>query len=169
MPCSRTCWSCTATRRRSASPGVAAAVVAATQIAAGFLGPHMRRLFRRRTDAMILTTVVGALALGLLGWTTSFWVALALLIASELMEWAAHPMRQAYLNGLIPSAQRATVLSFDNLMASAGGVVAQPALGRMADVTGYARTYVACSVLYLAALPFLLLARRQNAPSDKVA
>ncbi len=148
--------------------GVAAAVVAATQIAAGFLGPHMRRLFRRRTDAMILTTVVGALALGLLGWTTSFWVALALLIASELMEWAAHPMRQAYLNGLIPSAQRATVLSFDNLMASAGGVVAQPALGRMADVMGYARTYVACSALYLAALPFLLLARRQNAPSDKV-
>jgi MFS family permease len=148
--------------------GVAAAVVAATQIAAGFLGPHMRRLFRRRTDAMILTTIVGALALGLLGWTTSFWVALALLIASELTEWAAHPMRQAYLNGLIPSAQRATVLSFDNLMASAGGVVAQPALGRMADVVGYARTYVACSVLYLAALPFLLLARRQNAPSDKV-
>ena len=148
--------------------GVAAAVVASSQVVAGFLAPKLRWLFRRRTDAMLLTTVIGAVALALLGWTTSFWVALALLIASELMEWMAHPMRQAYLNGLIPSAQRATVLSFDNLMGSAGGVVAQPALGRMADGFGYARTYVACSVLYLGALPFLLLARRRKAPSDRV-
>ena len=149
--------------------GVAAAVVASTQIAAGFAGPAMRRLFRRRTDAIILTTAIGAVVLALLGLVHSFWVALVLLIASELFEWASHPMRQAYLNGLIPSAQRATVLSFDNLMASAGGVVAQPALGRMADVHGYPRTYVACGVLYAAALPFLLLARRQKAPSDRVA
>ena len=40
--------------------------------------------------------------------------------------------RQAYLNGLIASEHRATVLSFDALMSSAGGVVAQPALGRVA-------------------------------------
>ena len=52
------------------------------------------------------------------------------------------PIRQAYLNGIIPSQQRATVLSFDNLMASAGGVVAQPALGRVADVWGYPSAYV---------------------------
>ena len=49
------------------------------------------------------------------------------------------PLRQAYVNGVIPSDQRATVLSFDNLMGSAGGVVAQPALGRAADVFGYGR------------------------------
>ena len=52
------------------------------------------------------------------------------------------PLRQAYLNGLIPSEQRATVLSFDSLMGSAGGVVAQPALGRVADVFGYATSYL---------------------------
>jgi len=32
------------------------------------------------------------------------------------------PVRQAFVNGLIPSEQRATVLSFDSLMGSAGGV-----------------------------------------------
>ncbi len=46
-------------------------------------------------------------------------------------------LRQAFVNGIIPSEQRATVLSFDNLMASAGGVVTQPALGRAADLWGY--------------------------------
>ena len=37
--------------------GLAAAVVAASQIVAGLLAPQVRRLFRRRTDAMLLTTV----------------------------------------------------------------------------------------------------------------
>ena len=43
---------------------------------------------------------------------------------------------------MIPSRQRATILSFDSLMTSAGGVWAQPALGRAADVWGYAPTYL---------------------------
>jgi hypothetical protein len=72
------------------------------------------------------------------------------------------------LNGCIPSAQRATVLSFDNLMASAGGAVAQPVLGRAADVWGYAFAYLACAVVQLASLPFLVLARRENAASDRI-
>ena len=40
------------------------------------------------------------------------------------------PIRQAYLNDMIPSQQRATVLSFDSLMGSSGGVVIQPVLGQ---------------------------------------
>ena len=78
----------------------------------------------------------------------------------------AMPIRQAYMNGIIPSEQRATVLSFDNLMASVGGVVAQPALGRAADVWGYPAAYLISAAIQLAAVPFLVLARRTNAPSD---
>jgi MFS family permease len=78
------------------------------------------------------------------------------------------PVRQAYINGLIPSAQRATVLSFDNLVGSAGGVVAQPALGRVADVAGYPAAYLVCAVIELAALPFMAFARRENAASDRI-
>ena len=55
---------------------------------------------------------------------------------------ATMPIRQAYMNGLIPSRERATILSFDSLMTSSGGVWAQPALGRAADVWGYAPTYL---------------------------
>ena len=78
------------------------------------------------------------------------------------------PIRQAYLNGIIPSQQRATVLSFDNLMGSAGGVAAQPALGRAADVWGYPAAYVLSAAIQLAAVPFLVLARRENAKSDRI-
>ena len=90
------------------------------------------------------------------------------LVIAELVDSACRPMRQAYLNGLIPSSQRATVLSFDNLMGSAGGVVAQPALGRVAALHGYGTAYVVSGLINAGALPFLLLARREHAPSDPI-
>jgi MFS family permease len=78
------------------------------------------------------------------------------------------PIRQTYINRIIPSQQRATVLSFDSLMSSAGGVAAQPALGRVADLYGYARSYVVCAAIQVLALPFLMLARREKAASDEI-
>ena len=81
---------------------------------------------------------------------------------------ASSPIRQTYLNGLIPSRQRATILSFDSMMDSTGGVWAQPVLGRVADVWGYAPSYLAGAGISLLSLPFLLLSRRQNAPADTI-
>ena len=63
---------------------------------------------------------------------------------------------------MIPSEQRATVLSFDNLMGSAGGVVTQPVLGRVADVYGYGASYIVAAGVQALALPFLVLARRET-------
>ena len=67
----------------------------------------------------------------------AFWVVLGLLVLWGLVFAAEMPIRQAYLNGMIPSKQRATVLSFDSLMGSTGGVVIQPVLGKSADVYSY--------------------------------
>jgi sugar phosphate permease len=69
---------------------------------------------------------------------------------------------------MIPSRQRATILSFDSMMASSGGVLAQPPLGRAADVWGYGTAYVISAGIAVLALPALALSRRQNAPSDTV-
>ena len=68
-------------------------------------------------------------------------------------------LRHAYLNGMIPSEQRATILSFDSLIGNAGGIVAQPALGRAADVWNYAVSYLFSAAVSALALPFLLRAR----------
>ena len=73
----------------------------------------------------------------LIGLIGSFWAAIVLIVIWGLAAAAARPIRQAYLNGMIPSAQRATILSFDSLMTSAGGIVAQPALGKAADAFSY--------------------------------
>ncbi|MGH8773868.1 MAG: MFS transporter [Jiangellaceae bacterium] len=146
--------------------GLAAAIIAGAQVVGGYLAPRIRLLFRKRTTPLILTVLVGTVMLGLLGVTDAFWVALALLVLWSLIEAAEMPIRQAYLNDMIPSKQRATVLSFDSLMGSSGGVVIQPVLGRSADVYSYATSFVFAAGIQLLAAPFLVASRRQRAAAD---
>lgn len=148
--------------------GLAAAIVAGAQIVGGLIVPFVRRLFSRRTHALILASLISVTMLALIGWTSTFWVAIVLLVVWALAFSAATPIRQAYLNGLIPSDQRATVLSFDALMGSAGGVVAQPVLGRVADLGSYSASYAVAAAIQLLAFPFLVLARREKAVSDPI-
>jgi MFS family permease len=149
--------------------GLAAALVAGAQIVGGLIVPQVRRLFRRRTDALIIGTVANFVLLVLIGLTSNFIFALVLLAAWALVFAVEGPLRQAFINGVIPSEQRATVLSFDSLMGSTGGVVLQPALGRTADVFGYAPSYVISAGIQALALPFIFLARREQASSDAIA
>jgi len=148
--------------------GLAAAIVAGAQILGGLTVARIRRLFKRRTDALILGGVLTVVLMALIGLTTSFVVALALMTVWCLIFAMTTPLRQAFINGLIPSQQRATVLSFDALIGSAGGVVAQPALGRTADVFSYGTSYVVAAAIQALAIPFSILARRENASSDPI-
>ena len=146
--------------------GAVAAVIAGTQILAGLAAPGLRRLFARAYERAglpvdrhrpLLAAPRNYLAIRAGAGTGG---------RLELQLLGGHAGRQTYLNGLIPSSERATVLSFDNLMSSAGGVVAQPALGRVADVAGYPAAYLVSAAVQALALPFLVLARKENAPSN---
>jgi MFS family permease len=154
--------------RSYAIAGIAAAIVAATQIAGGFLVPYARLLFRLRTSLLVAGSVATTAALVGIGLVPSFVAALALLAVWGIVFAGSTPVRQAYINDLIPSESRATVLSFDNLMSSSGGVLVQPALGRSADVWGYATSYVIAGAVELVTVPFIVLARREKAASDPI-
>jgi len=146
--------------------GLSAALLAAAQIVGGLVTPWIRRLFARRTSVLLGTLGLSSVAVLLIGLIPNFWAVLALVVAWGMFGAAAAPVRQAYLNGMIPSQQRATILSFDSLMASTGGVVAQPALGRAADVWGYPFSYVLSAAISALALPFVWLSRREQSPAD---
>jgi MFS family permease len=148
--------------------GLAAAVVAGAQILGGLAAPFIRRRFRRRTSALIAISSVASLTLALVGLIEHFWVVLAMTVVWGLTYAASLPIRQAYLNNCLPSRQRATILSFDSMMGSTGGVWAQPPLGRAADVWGYGPSYLISAGISLLALPALALSRRENSPADFV-
>ena len=148
--------------------GLVAAIVAGAQILGGLAAPWIRNRFGRRTSALLATAALSSLTLALIGVVDSFWAVLALIVVWGLLFAASRPIRQTYLNGLIPSRERATILSFDSMMSSTGGVWTQPVLGRAADLWGYAPSYVIGAGISALALPFLALSRRQNAPADMV-
>ena len=135
--------------------GMAAAIVAGAQIVGGLIVPYAGKLFAKRTTLFVAVTSVSVLSLALIGLVGNFWFVLAMLAVWAIMFAAITPVRQSYINGLIPSKQRATILSADNMLTSMGGVVSQPALGKTAELWGYPASYLGSAAFQLVALPFL--------------
>jgi MFS family permease len=146
--------------------GVSASIVAGAQIVGGLLVPHASRLFHRRTSLLIAGVILSSAALLVIGLVENFWLVLIFLAIWAVAWSAAMPVRQAYVNGIVPSEQRATVLSADNLLGSLGGVISQPGLGRVAEVWGYPASYIATSLVQFLAMPFIALAKGAKAKSD---
>jgi MFS family permease len=142
--------------------GLVAAIVAGAQIVGGMTVPYLRRLFTRRTSALVFDALASVLLFACIALTQSLLLVILIVMLWGYLSAAVRPMRQAYLNDHIPSAQRATVLSFDSLMGSSGGIVIQPALGRAADLWGYATSFMSAAVIEVLALPFLLRARERS-------
>lgn len=146
--------------------GLAAAVLSLAQVGGGLLAPRIRSLFAKRTSMMLVAGLISIGTLVALGLNSMFWPAVVLLVVWGFVFAVAGPVRQAYLNDMIPSKQRATVLSFDSLFGSLGGVFIQPALGRAADLQGYGPSLVIGAVVQLIGVPFLLASRRQKDRAD---
>ena len=153
--------------------GIAAAVFALAQIVGGSAVRLVRKVFATRTSVLAGQVVVGALALigaGLAEWLdipVGFWVAIVLLTITALVGALATPLQQAFLNDSIPSEQRATVLSFVSLTGSAGGVVTQPVLGKVADVYSLGIGYIVAGGIYVLGLPFMIAVRRMGLAADR--
>jgi MFS family permease len=146
--------------------GLAAAVVAGSQMLGGVAAGRVRSLVRRRTTVILVGMFVGALLLAAIGLVRSFPLALGLLVLAGVVEAAVVPVRQSLLNDVVPSAQRATLLSADSLISGVGGVVVQPILGRVADVWSYGTSYIVGAGIQLLALPLLQLTRREAPGAD---
>ena len=146
--------------------GIAASIVAGAQIVGGVLVPYAGRIFAKRTTFFVIATVISVAALAAIAIFSNFYLVLAVFAVWSLIFAATTPIRQSYLNELLPSQQRATILSTDNMLASAGGVFAQPILGKTADIYGYPASYIGSAIFQFFALPFLALAWREKARSD---
>ncbi len=147
--------------------GIAAAIFAGSSIVGGALAPVVRRAVRRRTTVLIASVAVSSAVLVAFFFVNQLWLAIVLLAAWGLTTSVAQPAQRSYLNDMIPSAQRATVLSFHSLLGSAGGIGTQPALGRAADLNGYGFSLLLGGVISACALPFLALSRAQRDPADE--
>ena len=112
--------------------------------------------------------MISVVSLVLIALAGNFWIVLVVLAVWSVVFSATGPIRQTYMNGIVPSAQRATVLSADNMLTSVGGVVCQPGLGKVADIWGYPTSYLGSAAFQILALPFIFFAKREKAKSDPI-
>jgi MFS family permease len=97
----------------------------------------------------------------------AFGVFIVLLIGFGLLSGIGGPIRQAYINEHIPSAQRATVLSFDSFFGDIGAVVGQVGLGYAAQAASKAMAYTIGGAVYFLAAPLYRRAGKASGPSRR--
>jgi len=152
--------------------GVVQSVAAGVTIAgAGLVGVVMGKGATRRPAAVVLAlgslvsaaSVLGIAAVGLLripAGVLPAGIAIALWFGWSLMFGLLMPVRSAFINEHIPSAQRATVLSLDSLFGDAGGSLGQPALGWIATVVGLPVAWALSSIAFAGGAPLYARAGR---------
>lgn len=146
--------------------GVIAALVSLATIAGNSLVEWFTRFCGRRTTLLMWAAVVQTVAIIGVGLAGSFWLAVALYLVAMGATGVWGPVKQAYLHQEIPSAQRATVVSFDALVSSGGSMLGQTGLGRLAQTYSLAAGYVVGGLVTAVAWPVVLVLRRRNDPAD---
>jgi MFS family permease len=148
--------------------GFVAAGVSSAMILGNVLIPVLIRFIKRRTIVLTISTLLmftGALGLGLAG---NFWFALGFLLLLMISMGIFSPIKQAYFHQVIPSAQRATVISFDSLVGNLGSAGGQSGLGYISRRFSIGSGYIIGSIFIILVLPFLLLITRLKEEADKI-
>jgi MFS family permease len=130
---------------RGLSNGTIGLVLAATMLvnaagaaAAGRLGRFGR--FRHQLVVMAALTGIGHALTGV----SLIWFAVTAYLIANLATGLLEPLMFAWLNRQLPSAQRATLLSFDSWMFSLTMIVAFPLGGWLAETSGWSILFAIC-------------------------
>lgn len=146
--------------------GVVAALLAVSMMVGNAIIEIVTRWCGRRTTLLLWAGSVLSVALVGVGIVDSFFPAVALLFLGGVAIGVQAPVRQAFIHTIVPSEQRATVVSFDSMVSGGGSVVGQTSLGALSDRRGFSAGYVVGGVVTLIAIPLLGLLRRDNDEAD---
>jgi MFS family permease len=148
--------------------GVVAALTALATIAGNAVVEFAARFCGKRSTLLLWGSALFSLAAIGVGVSGSFWLAVASLVLANAAVGAAEPVTQAYLHQVVPSPQRATVVSLVSLFGSAGGIGGQLGLGFVSRAQSIGSGYVVGGLASVLALPFLVMLRRIGERADVI-
>ena len=125
--------------------GLVAAGVALATIVGNQVVRVASRFCGRRTTMLLIAAAVQTGAAVAMGLASSFWVALPALLLVMAAMGVTSPVRSAYLHQVVPTEQRATVVSFDSMVSNVGGIGGQVGLGALGEVRWARRSSSAVS------------------------
>jgi len=146
--------------------GFVAALLAASMIIGNSIVGIVMRWCGRRTTLFLLTSATYIAALIGVGAVDAFLPALALLFLAGVATGVQMPVAQAFIHQVVPSAQRATVISFGSMISGGGAVIGQTGLGALSGRRGYSAGYIVGGSVTLLALPLFWAVRRERDTAD---
>jgi MFS family permease len=148
--------------------GLVAAGIALSTIAGNQLVDVVSRRCGRRTTLLLGAAAVETCAAVALGLVSSFWAALPALLLITAASGVTSPVRQAYLHQVVPSEQRATVVSFDSMVSNTGGIGGQLGLGALGENRSIGSAFAVGGLATGLALPLLARVRRIGGAPDRI-
>jgi MFS family permease len=148
--------------------GVVAAAISLAMAGGSWLVERLTLFCGHRSTLLAGAAAVHAAATIAVGLTSSFWVAVTLYLVAMAAVGVFTPVTQAYLHAVIPTEQRATVLSLNSLAASAASMGGQGGLGWLAASRSLGTGYVAGGVAAALALPWIFAMRRLGGAPDRI-
>ena len=149
--------------------GLISSLLGLSMIAGNALVGPLGRLVPTRTGLLMVSVVVQAATAMACGLLKDFYVVVGLYLVYGVAIGLAMPVKQAYLNAHIPSAQRATIISLDSMFANLGGVAGQSGWGALARVRSIGQAWAWSGATLLLGVPLYWLARRQDRRLDAIA
>jgi MFS family permease len=148
--------------------GFVAAGVALSMIAGNQVVNVASRYCGRRTTLLLAAAALQTFAAVVMGLSGSFWVALGAFLLVTASMGVTSPVRSAYLHQIVPTEQRATVVSFDSMVSSAGGIGGQVGLGALGEARAVGSAFVVGGVATAASIPLLAKLRRLGSSADHI-
>lgn len=148
--------------------GLIAALFALAGIAGNSLVKRVAKPGRRRTTILLSTAAITSTTMVATGIVQSFWVTVPIFLFGAIVAGLMEPVRQTYLHNSIPTSERATLVSFDSLVGSAGSVGGQTGLGYLSQERSIPFGFVVGGLVTFLALPIFGRLRALNEPADRV-
>jgi MFS family permease len=148
--------------------GVVAALISLATICGNGVVEWFSRFCGKRTTLLLWASLIGSVTAIGVGLTSNFWVAVTLLLIYMATVGVITPVRQAFIHQVIPSEERAAIVSLDSLVGSAGSILGQTGLGYISQVRSIASGFVIGGAATLLTLPLYGQLRKSRHPADSL-
>jgi MFS family permease len=148
--------------------GLVAAGIALSTMAGNQVVTIASRFCGRRTTLLVAAAGLQTCAAVVLGVAGSFWIALPALLLVTASIGVTSPVRSSYLHQVVPTEQRATVVSFDSMVSNVGGTGGQLGLGALGEARTVGSAFVLGGLATAAALPLLARLRSLGGAADDI-
>ncbi len=146
--------------------GLVAALLAISMMVGNGIVEIATRWCGRRTTLFLWAGGLFTLAMIGVGAVDGFVPAVALLCLAGVAMGVQSPVRQAFVHEVVPSAERATVVSFDSMVSGGAGVIGQTSLGALSEQRGFSAGYIIGGAVTVVTIPLLWAVRRKGAEAD---